>query len=71
MMAMTISLQRRLERGLDEDREGQFFSHTLRFLTTSSGRQIEMEEWMITTYEVEFGHEIGSGGLYVFALWCT
>ncbi|KAF7982500.1 hypothetical protein HWV62_28092 [Athelia sp. TMB] len=27
-----------------------------------SGRQIQPEEWMITSYEVEFGQEIGSGG---------
>ena len=25
-----------------------------------------MEDWMITSYEVKFGREIGSGGLYVF-----
>jgi hypothetical protein len=65
MMAMMVSLQRRLETGSDADRERQFFKHALRYLTTSSGRQIEMEDWMITSYDVEFGHEIGSGGLYV------
>jgi hypothetical protein len=27
-----------------------------------------MENWMITSYEVEFGPLIGSGGLYVFYL---
>jgi hypothetical protein len=65
---MMVSLQRRLQTGSDEDRERQFFTHTLRYLTTSSGRQVDMEDWMITTYEVEFGHEIGSGGLYVLHL---
>jgi hypothetical protein len=64
MMAMMVSLQRRLQAESIEDREQQFFAHTLRYLTTSSGRQVEMEDWMITSYEVEFGHEIGSGGLY-------
>jgi len=62
-MAMMVSLQRRLQTGSDQDRERQFFTHTLRFLKTSSGRQVEMEEWMITSYEVEFGREVGSGGL--------
>jgi hypothetical protein len=67
MMAMMVPLQRRLQIGSDEQREQQFFAHTLRYLTTSSGRQVEMHDWMITSYEVEFGHEIGSGGLYVVA----
>lgn len=52
----------------DEDHEHQFFTHTLRYLTTFSGRQIELQDWMITPYEVEFGHEINSGGLHVFVL---
>jgi len=65
MMAMMVSLHRRLETGSDADREQQFFKHALRSLVTSSGRQVEMEDWMITSYDVEFSHEIGSGGLYV------
>ena len=66
MMAMMVSLHRRLETGSDTNRDQQFFKHALRSLITSSGRQVEMEDWMITSYDVEFGHEIGSGGLYVF-----
>ncbi|KIM73018.1 hypothetical protein PILCRDRAFT_15623 [Piloderma croceum F 1598] len=62
MMGMMISLQRHIQRGVDEDWERRFFAHTLQYLTTSSGRQVEVEDWMITSYEVEFGHEIGSGG---------
>ena len=74
-MAMMVSLEHRLRAGSDEDVERRFFMHTLRYLTTSSGRQVEMEDWMVTSYEVEFGQEIGSGGLYVFStpfrtLWC-
>jgi len=67
MMAMMVSLEHRLREGSDEDVERRFFTHTLRYLTTSSGRQVEMEDWMVTSYEVEFGQEIGSGGLYVFS----
>jgi len=70
VMAMMVSLQRRLDHVSDGDRERQFFSHTLRYLITTSGRQVEMESWMITSYEVEFGPRIGSGGLYVFTLLC-
>ena len=63
MMAMMASLQRRLRTGTDEDIEQQFFAHTLQYLTMSSGRHVELEDWTVTSYEVEFGHEIGSGGL--------
>ena len=65
-MAMMVSIQRRLNMRTDEDRDRQFLAHTLQYLTTSSGRQVEIDDWMITSYEVEFGHEIGSGGLYDF-----
>ena len=63
MMAMMASLQRRLRTGIDEDAERQFYVHTLQYLITSSGRHAELEDWTVTSYEVEFGHEIGSGGL--------
>jgi hypothetical protein len=65
MMAMMVSLQRRLDHPADGDQEREFFSHTLQYLTTTSGRQVEMHNWMITPYEVEFGPLIGDGGLYV------
>jgi len=51
MMAMMISIEKRLQTGSD-DRERQFFTHTLQYLTTHSGRQVDMEDWMITSYEV-------------------
>ena len=62
-MAMIVSLQRRLEGRSDGDRERQFFSHVMRYLTTSSGIRVELQSWMITYYDVEFGQKIGSGGL--------
>jgi hypothetical protein len=68
VMAIMVSLQRRLDHISDGDHERQFFLHALRYLITSSGRQVEMESWMITSYEVELGPWIGSGGLYVFLL---
>jgi hypothetical protein len=70
-MSTMVLLQRRLNHSFDDDREREFFSHTLRYLTTMSGRQVEIENWMITSYEVEFGPQIGSGGLYVLDLLCS
>jgi hypothetical protein len=65
-MAMMASLQRRLKAGTDAEQERRFFAHTLLYLTTSSGQQVELEDWTITSYDVEFGPQVGSGGLYVF-----
>ena len=65
VVAMIVSLQRRLDLRLDGDRELQFFSHVLRYLTTTSGIRVELQSWMITSYEVEFGPKIGSGRLCV------
>jgi hypothetical protein len=65
VMAAMVSLRRRLDNHIDGERERQFFSHALQYLTTVSGCQVEMQTWMITSLEVEFGPKIGSGGLYV------
>jgi hypothetical protein len=59
---MLISLQRRLENDTKRDAEHDFFSHSVRYLSTTSGRQVPVESWMITSLDVEFGPEIGSGG---------
>jgi hypothetical protein len=69
MLAMMASLQR-LERHLpadqSADQERHFFSHSLQFLTRHSGQFVNLENWMVTPMEVEFGHQIGAGGLCVF-----
>jgi hypothetical protein len=67
-MATIVSLKRRLDQHSDGDREREFFTHILRYLTTSSGLHVELQNWMITFYEVEFGPKIGSGGLWVISL---
>ena len=64
MAVMMISLQKRIENHTDSNRELQFFSHSLHYLSTVSGSQVHLEEWMITSYDVEFGQEIGAGGLW-------
>ena len=63
IMVMMVSLQRRLDHLSDGDQEREFFSHALEYLSTTSGHEVQMENWMITPYEVEFGPQIGSGGL--------
>lgn len=63
---MIVCLQRRLDQRTDHDPELQFFSHTLQLLNAYNGFEVEVENWMITAYEVEFGQKIGFGGLYAF-----
>lgn len=62
-MAMMASLQRHIDEHIGGDRERQFFSHSLRYLSTNSGQQVELKPWMVTSFDVEFGPLIGSGGL--------
>ena len=63
MKAMMVSLQRRLDQRLGGDRECQFISHSLEYLYTASGSHVRTENWMITSFDVEFGPVIGEGGL--------
>ena len=65
LLVMMVSLQRKLDQQSTMGQERLFFSKGLTYLSTCSGRQIEVEDWMITSFEVEFMEEIGSGGLYV------
>ncbi|KAF7982497.1 hypothetical protein HWV62_28086 [Athelia sp. TMB] len=63
MMAMMVSLQKRLDNRSDSERELQFYSHSLHYLSIASGCHVQLEDWMVTSYDVDFGPEIGSGGL--------
>ena len=64
MMAMMTSLQKAITKRLCGERERRFFSSTLSYLNDVSGQHVpEIEGWMVTAYDVEFGPEIGSGGL--------
>jgi hypothetical protein len=64
MVAMMTSLQRCLVKHLYGERESRFLSSVLNQLSELSGEQVpEIESWMFTTFDVEFGAEIGSGGL--------
>jgi hypothetical protein len=63
-MAMMASLQRRLEQHSTSDHERPFYSHSIQCLSVASGGVIvELDRWTITSFEVEFGQKIGSGGL--------
>jgi hypothetical protein len=65
-MAMMISLQQSLEKKLISDkREERFIKHSLNYLVSTSGQQVHIDSWTITSFDVEFGEQIGSGGLSV------
>ena len=69
VMAMMISLQRSLDNKLIPDkREEQFIKHSLNYLVSTSQQQAHIDSWTITSFEVEFGELIGSGGLSVNSL---
>ena len=52
---MMVALQRRLDNFSDGDKERRFFAHVLRCLTTAGGLRVELKNWMVTSYKVEFG----------------
>jgi hypothetical protein len=62
MEAMMVSLQRILEERSAGDRELQFISSSVRYLSAMSGHHMRRESWMITSFDIEYGREIGSGG---------
>ncbi|KAJ7496449.1 kinase-like domain-containing protein [Mycena latifolia] len=63
MIAMMACIQRRLD-GQQQINppEKKFYSHTLQYLTSMSGQQVKLEDWMIVSFDVDFGTEIGVGG---------
>ena len=64
-----IMLQRLISREQCSDWEHRFFSHTLNTLSSfEEGKFDNLESWMVTSFEVEFGPSIGRGGLYVLSL---
>jgi hypothetical protein len=62
LIAMMVSLRKNFEQLPGGDRERRFFMHSLQYLTAASRPQISVEKWMITSFDVEFGPEISSGG---------
>ncbi|KZP25836.1 kinase-like protein [Athelia psychrophila] len=63
VMVIMVALQKRLSERRDGDRERQFFSKSVTYLQTASGRSVELQDWMVTSFEVQFMPRcIGSGG---------
>ncbi|KAJ7467453.1 kinase-like domain-containing protein [Mycena galericulata] len=62
MLAMMASLQRRLNVVPNNDQEQNFYSHTLQYLTSMSGQQVQSEDWMVSSFDIDYGPEIGVGG---------
>ncbi|KAF7333207.1 Kinase-like protein [Mycena venus] len=62
-IAMMVSIQKQLSSSRHVDRaEQKFYTHTLEYLTSRSGKPVKVEDWMIASFEVEYGEEIGAGG---------
>ena len=58
-----MSLQKIIDERSGGDRELRFFSNTIRCLSAMGNhRHLRRESWMITSFDIEFGIEIGSGG---------
>ncbi|KAJ6451394.1 kinase-like domain-containing protein, partial [Mycena vitilis] len=62
ILDIMVSLQRRLDHQQINHIERQFCSRTLDYLTSISGQQLKLEDWMIPSLEIESGPPIGVGG---------
>ncbi|KZP31913.1 kinase-like protein [Athelia psychrophila] len=62
MAAMMIAFQTRLQQQLDGDRERQFFSKSVAYLQTASGRPVKIQDWTVSSFDVQFMRSIASGG---------
>jgi hypothetical protein len=60
---MMISLQRHLGGQVQGDRERRFLSDSLQYLSTVGGHSIRLEDWMVTSFDVDIGQKIGEGEL--------
>lgn len=58
-----VSLQKQLNNQSIDRAEQKFYTHTLEYLTSRSGKAVKVEDWMIASFEVDYGAEIGAGGL--------
>ena len=58
-----VSIQKQLNNQNVDRVEQRFYTHTLEYLTSRSGKNVTVEDWMISSFEVDYGSEIGSGGL--------
>ncbi|KAJ7692448.1 hypothetical protein B0H17DRAFT_1179307 [Mycena rosella] len=62
MITMMIAIQRKLDaQEHSSSTEHRFLSHTLQYLGSSSGKQVHVEDWMISAFEGDLAAEIGRG----------
>ncbi|KAJ7114288.1 kinase-like domain-containing protein [Mycena epipterygia] len=61
-VAMMVSIQKQLNHHNVDRAEQTFYAHTLEYLTSRSGQNVKVEDWMISSFEVDYGLEIGKGG---------
>ncbi|KAF7368633.1 Kinase-like protein [Mycena venus] len=61
-IAMMVSIQKQLNHHHVDRAEQGFYTHTLEYLTSRSGKNVTVENWMISSFEVDYGPEIGIGG---------
>jgi hypothetical protein len=66
MAAMIVFLMRQTKNSSQNGPEYNFYSQSLQRLSIVSGQRLEIEDWMVTVYEVDREEKIGSGGLYVY-----
>ncbi|KAJ7232272.1 kinase-like domain-containing protein, partial [Mycena rebaudengoi] len=63
MAAMMVFLMRQTKTSSSQDGpEYEFCSQALRRLSIMSGQRLDIEDWMVTVYEVDREEKIGSGG---------
>ncbi|KAJ7483808.1 hypothetical protein B0H11DRAFT_2020595 [Mycena galericulata] len=58
-VAMMVSIQKQLNHHNVDRAEQTFYTHTLEYLTSRSGQNVKVEDWMISSFEVDYGPEIG------------
>ena len=57
-----VSLQKIIEYRTGDEQELKFFTHSIQCLSAMTQYHIPWKCWMITSFDVEYGREIGSGG---------
>jgi hypothetical protein len=66
MLAIMVSIERRIEENQNRNSpEQNFYAHTLHYLASTSGGHVKLEDWVISPFDVDYGPEIGAGGLLV------
>ncbi|KAJ6451383.1 hypothetical protein C8R47DRAFT_1204533 [Mycena vitilis] len=62
ILDMMLAIQRKLSSQQMHHIDSQFCTHTLRYLTSMSGQQLQLKDWTISSMEIDYGPQIGAGG---------